>query len=176
MKLEGAIVSKAIFLDRDGIINVDKAYVSKIEDFDFCEGIFEVLKHFQSLGYLLIIVTNQSGIGRGYYTQEDFDILTAWILAELKKEEIEIQAVYHCPHAPEDSCDCRKPNSKMLQDAIKEFDINVKNSWMIGDKLSDIEAGKNAHIDNTIFVNSSTCRVAKYNITSILESIDIVKK
>lgn len=169
-------MNKAIFLDRDGIINVDKAYVSKIEDFDFCEGIFEVLKHFQSLGYLLIIVTNQSGIGRGYYTQEDFDTLTAWILAELKKEEINIHAVYHCPHSPEDRCDCRKPNSKMLQDAIKEFDIDVKKSWMIGDKLSDIEAGKNAHIDNTIFVNSAAYTEAKHNVKSILESINIVKK
>ena len=94
-------MNKAIFLDRDGVINIDKSYVYKKEDFKFCEGVFEVLKHFQSLGYLLIIVTNQSGIGRGYYSEEAFQELSQWMSDALLENDIKINAIYHCPHAPE---------------------------------------------------------------------------
>ncbi|MDD4506000.1 MAG: D-glycero-beta-D-manno-heptose 1,7-bisphosphate 7-phosphatase [Sulfurospirillaceae bacterium] len=161
-------MTKAIFLDRDGVINIDKAYVSKIEDFEFYEGVFEALTHFQNLGYLLIIVTNQSGIGRGYYTEEDFQKLTAWMQRELLHVKIKIDAVYHCPHAPEANCACRKPQSGMFLRAIEDFDIDVKQSWMIGDKPSDIEAALGAGILNTILLG-------KTSVNFILDTINLIK-
>ncbi len=149
--------NKAIFLDRDGVINIDKQYVCKIQDFEFMDGIFELLRHLQQLDYMLIIVTNQSGIGRGYYTQEDFDTLSIWMLEQLKEHGIHIEKIFYCSHAPEVQCHCRKPNPRMLCDAQKEFNIDLTSSWMIGDKKSDVDAGKNAGISKTIFVSKADC-------------------
>ena len=145
---------KAIFLDRDGVINVEKNYLYKIEDFEFIQGTKEALKKLQDLGFLLIVVTNQSGIGRKYYSLQDFKKLDLWMRQELKKENIDIKKTYFCPHAPEDNCECRKPQPKMILDAQKEFDIDLKSSWLIGDKESDILAALNCGITNTILVKS----------------------
>ncbi len=161
-------MTKAVFLDRDGVINIDKAYVSKIEDFEFCEGVFEALKHFQNLGYLLIVVTNQSGIGRGYYSEEDFQILSDWMQKELLHVKIKIDAIYHCPHAPEVNCACRKPKSGMFLKAIEDFDIDVANSWMIGDKETDMEAAIGAGIPNMILLG-------KTSVNFILDTINLIK-
>ena len=161
-------MQKAVFLDRDGVINVDKSYVYKQEDFEFCEGVFEALQHFKRLGYLLIIVTNQSGIGRGYYREEDFQSLSAWMKQELSHENITIDAIYHCPHAPEVGCECRKPKSGMFQEAIRDFEIDVRASWMIGDKQSDIEAALGAGIEQTIMLG-------KRNVKTILDTINLIK-
>lgn len=161
-------MQKAIFLDRDGVINIDKAYVSKIEDFEFCEGVFETLQHFQKLGYLLIIVTNQSGIGRGYYSEEDFQTLTTWMQKELLHVKVKIDAIFHCPHAPEENCECRKPKSGMFKEAIKAFDIDVTQSWMIGDKQTDIEAALGAGVTNTILLG-------KTSVNFILDTINLIK-
>ena len=169
-------MNKALFLDRDGVINIDKAYVSKIEDFEFCDGVFEALGYFQSLGYLLIIVTNQSGIGRGYYSEKDFETLTSWMLQELLHVNIKIDAVYHCPHAPEANCACRKPKSGMLKAAIEVFDIDVTHSWMIGDKESDIEAALGAGMTQTILLSpSSSSTQAKYCVNFLLDTINLIK-
>ncbi len=168
-------MQKAIFLDRDGVINIDKAYVSKIEDFEFCEGVFEALRHFQSLGYLLIIVTNQSGIGRGYYSEEDFQTLTEWMREQLLHVKINIDAVYHCPHAPEANCVCRKPKSGMFEAAIRAFDIDVKASWMIGDKSSDIKAAQGMGIDNTILLSQVCEGGSKYCVNLILDTINLIQ-
>jgi D-glycero-D-manno-heptose 1,7-bisphosphate phosphatase len=169
--------NRAIFLDRDGVINVDHGYVSKIENFQFTDGIFEVLKYFKNLGYLLIVVTNQSGIGRGYYTSEDFETLTAWKLNELEKNRIFIDEVYHCPHDPDSGCECRKPAAGMLLCAKERFDIDMDSSWMIGDKKSDIDAGYNAGVKNTILISNdcSDKKGAKYCVNSVLDIIDIIK-
>lgn len=152
-------MNKALFLDRDGVINVEKNYVYKIEDFEFVEGIFEVLKYFQDKGYLLIVITNQAGIGRGYYTEEDFHVLNNWMLEEFKKKEIHITKVYYCPYHPEhgigeykrDSLD-RKPNSGMILQAQKEFNIDLSASILVGDKESDVEAGLRAGIVSNILI------------------------
>ncbi|WP_458699950.1 D-glycero-beta-D-manno-heptose 1,7-bisphosphate 7-phosphatase [Sulfurospirillum sp. 1307] len=168
-------MKKAIFLDRDGIINIDKSYVYKKEDFEFNEGIFETLRHLQKLGYLLFIVTNQSGIGRGYYSEKDFLQLTDWMIKEFYKKDINISKVYYCPHSPDENCTCRKPNILMFKKAKNEFNVDMKNSWMIGDKQSDIQAGLNAGIENTIFVNSSTCNKAKYCVKKVLDIIKTIK-
>ena len=169
-------MKKAVFLDRDGIINIDHSYVYKKENFEFCDGIFETLQHFLALDYLLFVVTNQSGIGRGYYSEEDFEKLNLWMVEEFAKKDIKITKVYHCPHTPSENCECRKPKIAMFEKAKKEFDVDMQNSWMIGDKPSDIQAGKNASIPNTIFVNSFTCKDASYSVKSILDIITIIKQ
>ena len=162
------MMRKAVFLDRDGVINIDKAYVHTKENFEFCEGVYEALRHFQSLGYLLIIVTNQSGIGRGYYSEEAFQTLSAWMKQELLHVNIVLDAIYHCPHAPEVGCECRKPKSGMFQKAIRDFDIDVSASWMIGDKETDSEAALGAGIQQTIVLG-------KRNVKSILDTINLIK-
>ncbi|MDD3462260.1 MAG: D-glycero-beta-D-manno-heptose 1,7-bisphosphate 7-phosphatase [Sulfurospirillaceae bacterium] len=162
-------MKKAIFLDRDGVINVDKSYVYKIGDFEFCDGVFEALSYFQKLGYLLIIATNQSGIARGYYSEEDFLILSQWMKREFLKRGIVISAIYHCPHMPEQNCECRKPKSGMFLQAIADFDIDVSHSWMIGDKQSDIDASMGAGVKNNILLGKS-------NVNFILDTINLIKE
>ena len=144
---------KALFLDRDGVINEDAGYVYEIKDFKFIDGIFDALREIAEAGYKLFVVTNQSGIGRGYYTQEQFDALNKFMLESFKKEQISITKVYFCPHAPEADCTCRKPNPKMILDACKEFNINPENSLMIGDKPSDVESGKRAGVGRNFLLD-----------------------
>ena len=146
---------KALFLDRDGVINVDKNYVYKIEDFEFKDDIFDICLKYQSQGFLIFVVTNQAGIARGYYSENDFWILTDWMCNKFQEKGINIKKVYFCPHHPEftGECLCRKPNPGMLLKAIEEYDIDISSSVMIGDKQTDIDAAKNAGIKNTILVS-----------------------
>lgn len=137
-------MNKAIFLDRDGTINVEKNYLYRIEDFEFLPGVVEGLKKLQDVGFKLVIITNQSGIARGYYTETDFRILNNWMVDELKKHDVEISAVYYCPHLPDatidkyrKACNCRKPKLGLYEQAIKELNIDVENSYAIGDKIRD---------------------------------------
>ena len=161
--------NKALFLDRDGIINIDSGYVSKIENFQFTEDIFDLLHLFIQHKYQLYIVTNQSGIGRGYYTQDDFDILTTWMLSEFKKQNIEITSVHHCPHAPEEKCLCRKPNTGMIDEILALHSIDLRHSWLIGDKQSDIDLAINSHIGSTIAIGKRIIKNSTYCFDSILE-------
>ncbi|TQR29534.1 D-glycero-beta-D-manno-heptose-1,7-bisphosphate 7-phosphatase [Campylobacter sp. MIT 99-7217] len=146
-------MKKALFLDRDGVINVDKKYVHKIEDFEFCEGIFELCDFFQKKGFYLIVVTNQSGIARGYYTEKDFEILSAFMCEQFLKKGIKIDKIYHCPHL--EGCECRKPRAGMLLQAEKDFDLDLKQSLFIGDNLSDMKAGLNANLSELILVKKA---------------------
>ena len=152
---------KALFLDRDGIINVDHGYVHKIENFEFVDGIFEICTLAIEKGYQIFVITNQAGIARGYYEIIDFEHLTSWMKAEFKKRNIEISGVYYCPHHPvkgsneyKMDCDCRKPKPGMIFKAISDHNINIKQSIFIGDKISDMEAAAAAGIDNRILVKS----------------------
>ena len=132
----------AIFLDRDNVIVEDVGYVHKIKDFKLIDNAVEGLKLLKK--YKLFIITNQSGIGRGYYALKDFESFNNHLLNELKKHKIKIQKTYYCPHRPEDDCDCRKPKIKLLKDAEKEFNVDLKKSFVIGDRKSDFEMGRNA--------------------------------
>lgn len=143
--------TKALFLDRDGIINIDYGHVYKIEDFKFTDFIFDLCKKYQNDGYLLIVVTNQAGIGKGLYTELDFKKLNEHMLKEFKNRGINISKVYYCPHKPEDNCDCRKPMPGMFLKAIKEFNIDPSISVAIGDKMSDLEAAHSAGIKELYF-------------------------
>lgn len=141
-------MKRALFLDRDGVVNVEINYLYKKEDFRFIDGIFELCQKYQKLGYLLFVVTNQSGIARGFYTQEAFDALSVWMVQEFARHEVKIEKVYFCPHHPDisGSCECRKPKAGMLLQAQREFDIDLENSLLVGDKESDIEAALAAGI------------------------------
>lgn len=170
-------MKKALFLDRDGVINVEKEYLYKIEDFEFIDGIFELCQFYQNLGYMIFVVTNQSGIARGYYTEDDFNLLTQWMLEEFRKNEITVTKVYHCPHYPKISgkCSCRKPEPGMLLDAQKEFDIDLTRSLMIGDKERDIEAALNAGIKET-YLFDETNRIQTSKATRIIHLLDEIWK
>ena len=147
--------NKALFLDRDGTLNAEKNYVYKIQDFEFLPGILDLLQHFQQKGFLLIVVTNQSGIARGFYTEKDFLLLTNWMIAELKKQKVNIAKVYFCPHHPDFSgdCNCRKPKPGLILEAIKEFNLNPRESILVGDKDTDILAGINAGIGKNLYIH-----------------------
>ncbi len=159
--------SKALFLDRDGIINIDHGYVSTINDFEFSEGIFTILEYFRDRGYLLFVITNQSGIGRGYYSASDFHRLTEWMIEALKMKNITIEKVFHCPHVPDDHCHCRKPNIGMIEQALSEYSLDLKKSWMIGDKSSDIALADNAGICNSIYIGEKPLSTATLSFASV---------
>ena len=149
-------MKKAIFLDRDGTINVEKDYIYKSEDLVFEEGTIDALKTFKNLGYILIVVSNQSGIARGYFTEEDLNIFNNNMNEILKKNGVEITEFYCCPHHPDGIgeykkvCECRKPNNKMIEDAIKKYNIDREKSYMIGDKTSDIGAGIKSNLKTVL--------------------------
>lgn len=142
----------ALFLDRDGVINVDHGHVHRIEDFEFIPGIFELVRAANEAGWLVVVVTNQAGIAKAYYTEEQFQLLTAWMRDQFLAQGARIDAVYHCPHHPEfgemetRNCNCRKPLPGMLLQAEKELGIDLKASVLIGDKQSDIDAGVSAGV------------------------------
>nr|WP_294795889.1 HAD family hydrolase [uncultured Mucilaginibacter sp.] len=143
-------MSKALFLDRDGVVNIEKNYVYKIEDFEFTDFIIDLCKTYQEKGFLIIIITNQAGIARGYYSEQDFEILTKWMIAEFHKQGVKIAKVYFCPHHPDftGDCDCRKPNPGMILKAKQDFDLDLSECVLFGDKQSDIDAGISAGILN----------------------------
>ncbi len=177
--------NKAVFLDRDGVINEDFGYVHKIENFHIYPEVFPALRKLQEAGYKLLIVTNQSGIAVGYYTEEDFLKLTDYMLNVFKKEGIHIDKVYYCPHHPEGvipelsfKCDCRKPESGMIKQGIKEFNIDPSASFLIGDKENDIKAAHKEGIKAALvktgqgmkYVNNTEADFVGENILDVVEN------
>ena len=147
------MTSAAVFLDRDGVINVDSGYVGDWDSFVFLPGVIEAMRALCDAGYALVIVTNQSGIGRGFYTEEDFHALTERMRNELSRHGVSIAGVYFCPHLPEaalpqyrKTCDCRKPKPGLIHRALEELDIDLTRSAMVGDKSSDMQAALAAGI------------------------------
>uniref|UniRef100_UPI004048C3EB D-glycero-beta-D-manno-heptose 1,7-bisphosphate 7-phosphatase n=1 Tax=Aliarcobacter sp. TaxID=2321116 RepID=UPI004048C3EB len=174
-------LKKLIFLDRDGVINHDHGYVGEISKFDFIEGVFEACKHFSKLGYEIAVITNQSGIGRKYFTEEEFLKLSKWMVEEFKKNDIDILKVYYCPHSPDVNCECRKPKIGMITQACNDFDIDLEKSWLIGDKISDIKTAINANIKNNILIKSSYNKnedekIASITANSLFDTINIIKE
>jgi len=160
----------ALFLDRDGVINIEKNYLHKKEDFEFIDGIFDLCHLYQKRGYLIVVVTNQSGIARGYYSEIDFANLTYWMIDAFASKGIEIAQVYHCPHHPDISgeCECRKPRPGMLLRAAKELNIDLENSLLVGDSERDIKAAHNAGVKETyLFSTEAKPTEATKNIHSL---------
>jgi len=157
---------KAVFLDRDGTINVNNPeYVYRIEDFKFIPGAIQALKKLSKTNYKIIIVTNQSGIGRGYYTKADLAKLHKWLLKRLREEKIRIDKIYYCPHLPEDNCSCRKPKTGMIEKAAKDLGLNLSKSWIVGDDPKDIEAGKEINL-KTILIGGK--------VKNLKEAVDVI--
>ncbi len=160
---------KAVFLDRDGVINEDHGYVYRKEDFEFVDGIFEACQRFQHQGYLLIVVTNQSGIARGMYTEAQFQKLTDWMVERFREQGVTITKVYHCPHHPdfgpayERNCDCRKPKPGMILRGIEEFELVPKLCMMVGDKASDMTAAESADLGTGILLNNQVQKLSEGN-------------
>ncbi|HGJ5875187.1 MAG TPA: D-glycero-beta-D-manno-heptose 1,7-bisphosphate 7-phosphatase [Arsenophonus sp.] len=151
----------AIFLDRDGTINRDHGYVYEIDNFQFIDGVIEAMFKLKKMGYALILVTNQSGIARGLFTESQFLELTEWMDWSLIDRGVELDGIYYCPHHPDaieqkykEICNCRKPKAGMLLDAQKQLNIDMQASYMVGDTLSDMQASKEAHIGTNVLVTT----------------------
>lgn len=151
-------MNKAVFFDRDGVLNIDTINLYKIEDWVWIDGAREAIKFCNDNGWLAIIITNQSGIARGLFTEDDVDKLHNFVQAELKKVGAHLDGIYICPHHVEGKvepynieCDCRKPKPGMILQACKDFNIDPKISYMIGDKQRDVDAGLNAGCKGYLF-------------------------
>lgn len=147
-------MKRAVFLDRDGTINIEKKYLSKPEQLVLFPGAEAAMKRLQDAGYLLIIVTNQSGIGRGYYTEADMHKVHERLLEMFQPYGLKIAKIYFAPESPEDPSRGRKPSPAFLHDARDEFGIDLAKSYMIGDKLIDLQCGWNAGVKKSILVRT----------------------
>jgi len=152
---------KAVFLDRDGVINKEVNYLHRVEDFEFTEGCIEGLQRFKEKGFQFIVVTNQAGIAKGYYSETQYQTLTSWMRNALRKNGIEILDVLHCPHHPDGvvedlaiHCACRKPEPGMIITAMARHEIDLTESILVGDKVSDAEAGLRAGIEKCYLVKT----------------------
>ncbi|MCW8108516.1 HAD family hydrolase [Alteromonas ponticola] len=180
------MLNKGLFLDRDGVINVDKGYVGNVADFEFMDGIFQLIKQFTKLGFIPIIITNQSGIGRGFYTEETFLKLCEWMNSRFAEHDIAPIPVYFCPHHPTDArgeyladCQCRKPQPGLFFKAAKDYRVDLSQSIMIGDSLRDLEAAEAAGIPVRLWVTeikqnqiASSC-THSYNTLSEIDPMTI---
>jgi D-glycero-D-manno-heptose 1,7-bisphosphate phosphatase len=150
---------RAAFLDRDGVINVDAGYVHRIEDFEFVPGTLEACRELARRGWLLVVATNQSGIGRGLYTAQDFNALTDWMRGRFERSGGPLAGVYYCPHHPTDAidgfrirCDCRKPQPGMLLRAARDLSLDLAQSVLFGDKCEDLLAAQSAGIVHRVLL------------------------
>lgn len=160
---------RAVFLDRDGTINVEKDYLHRIEDFEFIDGAPEAIRRLRQAGYLVVVVTNQSGVARGYFSLEEVDALHRHLQRELAASGTAVDAFYTCPHHPtagqgelRQACDCRKGEPGMLLQAAAELDIDLTASFMVGDKRADIEAGRRAGCSPLLVLTGYGSREARF--------------
>jgi D-glycero-D-manno-heptose 1,7-bisphosphate phosphatase len=173
---------RAVFLDRDGVINVDHGYVSCWDQFEFLPGVPAALLQLQSAGYVLVVVSNQSGIGRGFYAESDLEALNCQLHKYLLDDHgVDIAGFYHCPHHPSEAlghwrqvCACRKPAPGMIEQACAELHLNPSSSLMVGDKVSDMEAGQAAGVGQLFRVvypamkrDASNSGAAKEGVVSV---------
>lgn len=157
-----------LILDRDGVINHDCGYLHRIEECQFIYGIFALVRAFRAHGFVVAIATNQAGIGRGYYTEADFHCLMDWMLERFRLEDAPIDAVYYCPDHPTQGIggyrketSWRKPGPGMFLQAADDLSLDMSRSWAIGDKLSDVEAGRRAGVGTCVLLDSGTQQIAK---------------
>lgn len=165
--------ARALFLDRDGVINVDHGYVHAKEDFEYVDGIFDLCRAAMEEGYQLFVITNQAGIGRGYYNETQFDELTGWMCEEFARHGISIRHIYYCPYHPEHGMGefrqdsfFRKPSPGMILQASGDYDIDLSASVLVGDKESDIKAGKAAGVGCNILFDPDA------SVTAVMNPVD----
>jgi D-glycero-D-manno-heptose 1,7-bisphosphate phosphatase len=177
------MMRKALFLDRDGIINEDRGYVIRPTDFLFIDGIFNLCRAAMESDFEIIVVTNQAGIARGFYTERDFVDLTKWMLGRFEKQGVVIQKVYYSPFHPtsgigeyrKDSF-CRKPNPGMILAARDEFGFNLSRSMLLGDKMSDIEAGQRAGVRLNIMMTTNAPAAAIRTVETLWQAIPLLSR
>ena len=157
---------RALFLDRDGVINKDVEFLHRVEDLEYMPGIFKLCEEFQKRGFLIFVITNQSGIARGYFTEEDFQVLTMKIHADFQSRGIKITKTYHCPHLPEitGECECRKPKPGMILNAQREFRLDLGESILVGDRRRDVKAGTSAGVGSSYLLGEDS-----------LEDLDVIQ-
>jgi D-glycero-D-manno-heptose 1,7-bisphosphate phosphatase len=174
------MIQKALFLDRDGVVNEEVGYLHRAEEVRFVPGIFSLCRTALAHGYRLIVVTNQAGIARGFYTETDFEILMNWMRQSLRAEGIELDAVYHCPFHPEHGVghykrehEDRKPGTGMLRRAARDFNLSLADSVMIGDRCSDIAAANAAGLRHAFLITgteASSCTGNYQKIETLAEA------
>lgn len=171
---------KAVFLDRDGTININEPeYLYKKKDFKFVPNTIPALQKLSKIDYKIIILTNQSGISRGYFKEEDLKKLHHWMIQELKKKGIRIDRIYYCPHHAKNNCSCRKPRTGMVLRAVKDFGIALNKSWIIGDSERDIIMGRKTNL-KTVKISKKMSKKLKleahYYVKNLSEAISIIQK
>ena len=155
-------MEKLIFIDRDGVINKDPGgwtkynYVTKRDEFFFIDGSIKALKKLKEAGYKICLISNQGGISKGYFTQEDLDRLNEHMLEEIKKGGGEIDGLYYCPHHDRDNCECRKPKTGLIEQALRKKSVDIKNTFIIGDSMQDIEVGKRMGMKTILVLSGKT--------------------
>ena len=173
---------RAVFLDRDGVINHDLGYVSRWNDFKLLPGVVAAMADLQALGYRLIVVTNQSGIGRGFYTEGDFAELSTRFIDFLADSGVTLTAIYHCPHHPTEAlggykkdCDCRKPQPGMILRGLEEWQLVPEACALVGDKPSDIQAGQNAGIGHLFKVDDQLGHAGVTAVSGLPEVVQYLR-
>lgn len=176
------MTKRALFLDRDGVVNEEVGYLHRIEDVRFVPGIVPLCRAAVALGYRLIVVTNQAGIARGFYTEDDFLTLMEWMRAELRSQGVEFDAVYHCPFHPEHGVgkyrrehEDRKPGTGMLLRAVKEFGVDLRESVLVGDRCSDIAAANKAGLRQAFLIGGTEEDSCPGNYLSVQALIEVEK-
>ena len=169
--------NKAIFLDRDGTINKDKNYLHKISDFEYIEGAIDGLKILSDMGYMLVVITNQSGIARGFYLEQDYLDLDRWMKKDLSNKGIIIAGSYYCPHLPNGvvsqytkECDCRKPKTGLFWKAVNDLKIDIQKSYAIGDKPRDLSICDESDVKG-ILLSKVKCRSSNYTVCTCWNEI-----
>lgn len=169
---------RALFLDRDGVVNVDSGYTHRQDQFEFIPGIFELVTEAMRREYKTFIVTNQAGIGRGYYTEEDFWTLMNWVTQKFAEAGGPIERVYFCPHHPEhgdgkyrQECTCRKPAPGMLLQAARDYEIDFGESVFLGDKKTDMDAGRAAGVATLLYMGDESNYQPAIKVASPLDAI-----
>ena len=158
-------MKKAIFLDRDGVINVERGYTHRLEDFSILPDVMHVLKEWQKQGFLFVVITNQSGIAKDLYTQEDVETIHTFLMGEFVKHDIVVSEIYYCKHHPDVCrCICRKPDSLFVEKGLARFGIDAKQSYFIGDKERDIEAAKKAGVKGILIPSNSSLKTVMNQI------------
>lgn len=165
--------ARAVFLDRDGVVNVDHGYVGHWQDFEFVPGAVDAMRCLHDAGWRLVVVTNQSGIARGYYSEADYEALTARMKAELAAAGAPLAGVYHCPHHPKGTvaaytrdCDCRKPAPGLILRAAAELGLSLADSVLVGDKASDAQAARAAGVGRVVLVADGAADAALADATA----------
>ncbi len=175
-RIKTLAVQKAAFLDRDGVINIDLGYLYRWEDFQWMPGALEGMRQLQALGYALVVVTNQSGIARGYYTEDDFQSLSNTMRHWLHGHGIDLAGIFYCPHHPQGSeknytevCNCRKPAPGLIVEAAKQLGLSLQDSVMVGDKVSDMQAAESAGIEQRYHLTSDEPYVGCRQVGSLID-------